>query len=201
MFARTPRLLLRPGWMDDAEALAHAIGDQRVVRNLATAPWPYGIDQARDFLALCAQDTTPNFLIFLRTQGLPQLIGGIGLAQRDGDCAEFGYWIAPSHWGLGFATEAGRAVIAIARIALPLRVLSAGHFIDNPASGRVLRKLGFRPTGRLVDVHSAARGQMVPGVEHRLDLLAEADGDDGGSPGSDPRGGLPSMRSIMQLAA
>ncbi|MBA3730647.1 MAG: GNAT family N-acetyltransferase, partial [Sphingomonas sp.] len=41
MFTRTARLLLRPGWAEDAPALAAAIGDERIVRNLATAPWPY----------------------------------------------------------------------------------------------------------------------------------------------------------------
>src|SRR3989344_9521016 len=39
MFARTERLLLRPGWQEDAPALAKAIGEEGVVRNLATAPW------------------------------------------------------------------------------------------------------------------------------------------------------------------
>ena len=43
MFARTTRLLLRPGWAEDAEALAQAIGDEMIVRNLSTAPWPYAL--------------------------------------------------------------------------------------------------------------------------------------------------------------
>ena len=51
MFARTERLLLRPGWAEDAPALARAIADEAIVRNLATAPWPYGIDDARDKIA------------------------------------------------------------------------------------------------------------------------------------------------------
>ena len=50
MFARTERLLLRPGWLEDAPALARAIGEEAVVRNLARAPWPYGMDEAQDFL-------------------------------------------------------------------------------------------------------------------------------------------------------
>ena len=46
MFARTPRLLLRPGFPEDAPALTQAIGDEIIVRNLATAPWPYGVRDA-----------------------------------------------------------------------------------------------------------------------------------------------------------
>ena len=51
MFARTPRLLLRPGWSEDAPALYEAIRDQGIVRNLATAPWPYQLSDAEAFLA------------------------------------------------------------------------------------------------------------------------------------------------------
>ncbi len=85
-------------------------------------------------------------LIFARTHGAPRLVGGIGLEQRDAG-VELGYWIARAYWGLGFATEAGRAIVDIADKALRLPRLVAGHFADNPASARVLRKLGFEPTG------------------------------------------------------
>src|SRR3546814_7093655 len=68
-----------------------------------------------------------------------------------------GYWIARPYWGLGFATEAGRQLLHIAR-AMNLPKLSAGHFVDNPASGAVLRKLGFRPTGKVAQRYSLARG-------------------------------------------
>jgi RimJ/RimL family protein N-acetyltransferase len=61
-----------------------------------------------------------------------------------------------------------------------LRV-TAGHFIDNPASGRVLRKLGFRPTGRIVQTYSQGRGGEVRTARFELDL---AEGEDCG--GLDP---------------
>ena len=51
MFARTPRLLLRPGFPEDAPALAAAIADQAIARNLANVPWPYSMRDAEAFLA------------------------------------------------------------------------------------------------------------------------------------------------------
>ena len=51
MFARTPRLLLRPGFPEDAPALAAAIGDQAIVMNLPVVPWPYTLRDAEAFLA------------------------------------------------------------------------------------------------------------------------------------------------------
>ena len=144
MFAITERLLLRPGWAEDAPALARAIGDAAVVRNLAQAPWPYARGDAERFLALPADRLLPNFLVTLRDGG--GIIGGIGLQQRDG-AAELGYWIAHACWGRGYATEAGRAVAALADASLRLPRLVSSHATDNPASGRVLEKLGFAPIG------------------------------------------------------
>ena len=51
MFTRTERLLLRPGFPEDAPALAKAIGHQAIVQNLAVVPWPYSLRDAEAFLA------------------------------------------------------------------------------------------------------------------------------------------------------
>lgn len=82
MFARTERLLLRPGWREDAPALFQAIADESIVRNLAQAPWPYSFADAETFLARERPHGEPGCLIFLRTEGAPRLIGGTGLAAR-----------------------------------------------------------------------------------------------------------------------
>ncbi len=168
MFARTERLLLRPGWVEDAPALTDAFAREDVVMKLATAPWPYAIDDAVAFLGGDRKADEANLLIFQRTMGAPRLIGGIGLAARGNDL-ELGYWIVPSHWGLGFATEAGHAVIAMARDTLRIDRLVSGHFVDNPASGRVLDKLGFASTGREMRA-SHARGVDTLCIKMALDL-------------------------------
>jgi RimJ/RimL family protein N-acetyltransferase len=171
MFARTERLLLRPGWSEDAPALFAAIADERIVRNLALAPWPYSLADAETFLAREREPRDVACLIFLRTEGAPRLVGGIGFGRKPGDVApEFGYWIARPYWGRGFATEAGAALIANARDTLRLKRLDAGHFVDNPASGRVLAKLGFRPTGVTRTRYSAGRNAEASCCEFVLDL-------------------------------
>ncbi len=159
MFARTERLLLRPSWPEDASALHTAIADEGIVRNLARAPWPYTPCDAAQFAALEHGLMFPNFMLMLRTDGAPKLIGSCGLGQLDGE-AELGYWIARPYWGQGFASEAARAVVNIAK-ALGHSKLVSGHFTDNPASGRVLRKIGFRPLGRSEQRYSAGRQREV----------------------------------------
>jgi RimJ/RimL family protein N-acetyltransferase len=165
MFAITERLLLRPGWSDDAPALTRAVANQKIVRNLALLPWPYSEGDARWFLDHVHSKGIPEFLIFTRTGGAPELVGGIGLHDAPEDPTgdpEIGYWIAEPHWGKGYATEAARAVVNMARHSLRLKSLKSGYFVDNPASGRVLRKLGFKPTGKVAQRHSNGRGETVP---------------------------------------
>ena len=169
MFARTPRLLLRPGFPEDAPALAAAIADESVVRNLAAVPWPYSVRDAEAFLACPRDPILPSLLIFERGSGAPQLIGSCGLGRRPSGSVEMGYWIAKPFWGRGYATEACRALVEIAR-ALGLPQLEGSHFLDNPASARVLEKLGFEPLGIVAPRLSCARGQEVPARLMRLRL-------------------------------
>lgn len=172
MFARTERLLLRPGFPEDAPALAAAVGDFAIARNLANVPWPYGLRDAEAYLAAPRDPVLPSLLIVERTSGAPRLVGACGLARRESGAVELGYWIARPHWGRGIASEAGRALIAIAS-ALRLRALEASHFLDNPASGRVLEKLGFQPTGIIAPRLCCARREQVPARLYRLRLEQE----------------------------
>jgi RimJ/RimL family protein N-acetyltransferase len=112
----------------------------------------------------------PSFLITERTDGAPRIVGSCGLGRRPSGAVELGYWIARPHWGKGFATEAGRALIEIAR-SLKLPRLEGSHFVDNPASGRVLEKLGFVPTCLSATRYSCARGTDAASKIYRLRLI------------------------------
>jgi RimJ/RimL family protein N-acetyltransferase len=171
MFARTPRLLLRPGFPEDAPALAAAMSDAAIARNLAVVPWPYSLRDAEAFLASPRDPILPSLLIFERTGGAPELVGSCGLGRRPSGAVEMGYWIARSHWGRGLGTEACRALVDIART-LELRQLEASHFIDNSASARVLDKLGFESTGLIAPRRNCARGADVPARLMRLRLVS-----------------------------
>ena len=169
MFHRTQRLLLRPVWPEDWEQIFAGIADERVVRNLARAPWPYRPEDAQEFARLPVDPMFPRFLITRSSDGA--LVGCVGIDQR-GSQVELGYWIARQHWGQGFATEAGRAALEIAAM-LGHRQVFACHFLDNPASGRVLRKLGFEPTGCVKERKSCGRAEIALTAEYALELDGE----------------------------
>lgn len=170
MFIRSDRLFLRPAWPEDTRELAAAIGDEGVVRNLVRVPWPYGAEDAQAFVTQPHEARFPRFLITLPSASGTRLIGGAGL-HRDGSETTLGYWIARDHWGHGYATEATRALVCLAGV-LGHRGLVADHFADNPASGRVLRKAGFRITGRTHLRHAQARGGEAPALGYEISLDA-----------------------------
>ncbi|MES2288189.1 MAG: GNAT family N-acetyltransferase [Pseudomonadota bacterium] len=169
MFIRTENLLLRPGWAEDAAELYAAFAREDVVMTLARAPWPYALDDAVAYLGRERSSHEADLLIYLRTDNPPRLIGGISIAEHSG-VAELGYWIVPSMRNRGYATEAGRALVAAARDSLRLDRLVSVHAVENPTSGRVLRKLGFAPTGRAELRPFAARGEKLLCASYTLDL-------------------------------
>lgn len=181
MFVRTERLTLRPGWIEDAPEVARAIAFRSVCDKLAQVPWPYTLSDAESFLASQQGEKRPAMSIFVHEGGAVRLIGAIGIHQDEAGEHELGYWLTPDAWGRGYATEAGRGVVRMARESLRLPRLVSGHFVDNPASGKVLRKLGFRPTGRIVPRYSRARGANAACATFELDLCSEGVAD------SDPR--------------
>jgi RimJ/RimL family protein N-acetyltransferase len=173
VFHRSERLLLRPIWPEDWQGILDGIADKGVVRNLARAPWPYAEEDARQFVALPVDPMFPRFLVTRASDA--QVIGCVGIdpIEDPEGAVELGYWIARLFWGQGYATEAGAAALEVARTLGHERIV-ASHFLDNPASGRVLTKLGFEPTGRVVARHSCGRGEKALTAEYALDLDGQA---------------------------
>ncbi len=159
----TARLVLRRPERRDIPAIVRIAGDWEVASRLSRMPHPYTEDHARYFLA----EIVPNELTWaMADRTSDAMIGAIGLVPRGepAGTVELGYYVAPSHWGQGHATEAGSAVAAYGAGLVGQRRLRSGYFADNPASGRVLRKLGF------VALHTAERpclttGHAKPSIE------------------------------------
>lgn len=156
----TERLKLRHMRMSDAARVARFCGDPQVGRMLAMTPLPY-LDVAAEgwLMTLAARRPLGRDFVFAVELPGEGLIGAIGAHARGEDGFEVGYWFGRPFWGQGFATEAAQAFVGQARALGPL---GAGHFVDNPASGRVLAKAGFAYTGETKPLFSMARGESVP---------------------------------------
>ena len=155
----TERLLLRGPVRHDAERLAELANDFRVASMTSAMPYPYGLKDAEAFIDRSLGrdwDREPAFMIEHRSFGL---VGGIGFKTTPTGRPEIGYWLGRRFWNRGYATEACRAALDWARRDWRKRLVVAGHFADNPASGQVLCKAGFLYTGDVEHRHSVARGE------------------------------------------
>lgn len=155
------RLLLRVPEVFDVPAIAALMNDWDVVKNLARAPYPYREEHARDFVGRQeggrAKGTDFTFAVTRKSDSA--LVGMCGVHLRDAGF-ELGYWIGKPYWKQGYATEAAAEVLAFGFRNLRADSIWAGWFHDNPASGHVLEKLGFRPNGS-GQRDCAARGESV----------------------------------------
>jgi RimJ/RimL family protein N-acetyltransferase len=78
------------------------------------------------------------------------LIGAVGLVLNGAhNSAELGYWIGLPYWNNGYATEAARAVLRYGFQTLGLNRIQARYMTKNPASGRVMEKIGMIREGVL----------------------------------------------------
>jgi RimJ/RimL family protein N-acetyltransferase len=152
---------LRPPEYRDVAAITTWIGDFEVAKNLASVPHPYREDDARAHVALAIEARAKGegfgFVILRRQDEL--FLGQCGLRLKEG-AWRLGYWLGKPFWGQGYASEAAGRVLRYAFEVLKADRVGAGWFHDNPASGRVLEKLGFCYVGAASQT-SLARGHEV----------------------------------------
>jgi RimJ/RimL family protein N-acetyltransferase len=158
----TRRLMLRAPRHADAARLAELANDIGICSMTTRMPFPYGVPEARAFIdQVHDQDRTRQntFLIEHEDEGV---VGALGFHRADGQPLEMGYWIGRPYWGRGLATEAAQGALSWARKDWRRKMVVAGHFADNAASGQVLVKAGFLYTGQVQRRHSRARGGEAP---------------------------------------
>ena len=171
---RTKRLVLRELTLEDAPAFSKLAGDYDIAKMTGSIPHPFPLYSA-EFKIMYMRRQKQRGLAYpyaiTRDGGDGELIGVMDLFRSTPDAAlEIGYWIGKPYWGQGLSTEAARAIIKEARETLGVEALLAGAFADNPASLRVLQKLGFKPTGIKEMYFSMARMQKARSINLRLDF-------------------------------
>ncbi len=170
---RGANIILRP-WLDtDAEVLYRLASDPDVGTRAGWAPHR-SVEESLSVIRNVFRNDTTWAIVLPDSDGTP--VGAIGYGPSC-DCnlpalpdePTVGYWVGKPFWNRGICTEALRTMIAQIReqnarcLAIraarhienhhPLQEqhfipsLISGHYVDNPASGRVMEKCGFVPTG------------------------------------------------------
>lgn len=147
----SPRLVLRPFKAGDAAVVQRLAGDRAIADTTLSIPHPYEDGMAESWIAGQAERLRDGHFVFAITlRASNDLIGAIGLKiDATSKKAELGYWVGVPYWNQGFATEAARRLVAYAFEELSLNRVAARHFARNPASGRVMQKVGMVHEGTI----------------------------------------------------
>jgi len=160
----TSRLVLDGFTFEDSDRVELLAGHEAVARTTLNIPHPYPPGSARLWIATHA-------LAYLKGEGVTfavrlaqgPLIGCVGLGiTRNDERGELGYWVGVDYWNQGFMTEAAGACLQFGFEALDLQKITSRHYVSNPASGRVMEKLGMKKEGFLR--HHIRKGEVFHDV-------------------------------------
>ncbi len=148
----TTRLILRPFTLGDARDVQRLAGDREIASTTLNVPHPYEDGMAEQWIGTHQEKyergELVNFAIVRRADNA--LLGAMGLRiTQQHTHAELGYWLGKPYWNAGYCTEAAHAVVAYGFEGLGLHRIHASHMTRNPASGRVMQKIGMRYEGCL----------------------------------------------------
>lgn len=149
---RSERLVLRPFGPADAPDVQRLAGEFAMADATIHIPHPYQDGVAAEWIATHRPRFAAGELCALAITGADNggLMGAVALSlDARFNTGELGYWVGTPFWGCGYCTEASRAVLGYGFDVLGLNRVFAHHMVRNPASGRVMQKLGMTHEGRL----------------------------------------------------
>jgi len=146
----TKRLLLRPFELSDGSRVKKLAGDKAIADTTLNIPHPYEDGMAEEWIsthqAKFESGELANYAIILKSTKC--LIGAIGLTiNKRFNRAELGYWIGKEYWNQDYCTEASKAMLEYGFRNLGLNKIIATHIDRNPASGKVMEKIGMKKEG------------------------------------------------------
>ena len=148
----TKRILLRPFELSDGPRVKKLAGDKAIADTTLNVPHPYKDGMAEEWI-LTHQPKFENkeeVTCAIILKPIQKLIGAIGLTiDKRFNRAELGYWVGKEYWNQGYCTEASKVILKYGFYELGLHRIIATHIIRNPASGKVMKKIGMKKEGIL----------------------------------------------------
>ena len=159
----TERLLLRKISVNDAEAMYNNWASDDIVTKYVTWPTHQSVEDSKEILKMWEseyeQDNCYRWAIELKEE--KKLIGDIDVCRISevNETAEIGYCISRDYWNRGIVTEAAKKVVEYLLKEAGFYRIEAQHHLDNPASGKVMQKIGMKYEGVI-------RGARIVKGEH-----------------------------------
>lgn len=150
----TNRLVLRLFKESDAQEVTRLCNNYNLYKNTLYLPFPYSIEDALSWMKNHVENFNNNksyeFAITDKFSG--KLYGAIALSNNQRfHNGEIAYWVGEEYWGNGYATEAAKAMLEFAFMEKQYNKVFARYFDSNPASGKVIEKIGMKKEGVLRD--------------------------------------------------
>ena len=148
----TERLILRAFTLDDAQDVQKLAGERDIAATTSNIPHPYKDGMAEEWI----NTHTPNLkdgksVVWAITckendsDTDTTLIGAIDInVDQSEKIGELGYWIGKPYWNCGYCSEAAKVALNYGLDVLKLKSVHAFYLAKNPASGRVLQKIGMK---------------------------------------------------------
>jgi len=146
------RLTLRPFTLEDAPTVQRLAGDPYIAETTLYIPHPYVDGMAEDWIKTHAVNYNEDRSLELAIVHTEEknVIGAICIGyNKKFDHGELAYWIGKSYKNHGYCTEAARGIVRYAFDELELNRIYARYLGKNPASGKVMEKLGMKYEGTL----------------------------------------------------
>ncbi|MFT5708533.1 MAG: ribosomal-protein-alanine N-acetyltransferase [Oceanospirillaceae bacterium] len=160
----TENLILRPYTLADSPVVTKLAGDLRVAETTLNIPHPYSENLAKQWISIQKNSwlnrTGVSYAVTLKPSF--QLVGTVSLVSISDDKAELGYWIGHEFWGKGYCTQAASALLYKAFEKFSISVIIAEHLSSNPASGKVMTKMGMM---KIHDIRKLNRNGLLSQVE------------------------------------
>lgn len=150
----TDRLELRLFDKQDAEMVKELCNNINIYRTTLYIPYPYTLNDALVWIECHKKnfDEDRSYELAITDKENGDLLGAISLSNnRQFNNGEIAYWIGEKYWGKGYGTEAAKAIIDFAFKEKKLHKVFARYFKSNPASGKIMKKIGMKQEGLLKD--------------------------------------------------
>jgi [ribosomal protein S5]-alanine N-acetyltransferase len=159
----TDRLVLRRLEHNDAQKVfEHWLSDERVSDNRVSAAHQNVSETIERIGKIVSKYPNIEFCWWgIELKDCGELIGEIDLYDFEiatGNC-EVSYSIGYNWWNHGYGTEALRAIVDFAFRHMDIHKISAAHNTDNPASGKILSKVGMEQEGVIRHMIRNAKNQ------------------------------------------
>lgn len=148
----TKRLILRPFNLNDGNEIQRLAGDKSIAEMTLNIPYPYEDGMAEEWIKTHEKEYEEGKILTLAMthKADKYLIGAVGISmKKEYDNGELGYWVGKPYWNKGYCTEAAQAMLDYGFKEIYLNRIYATHLKKNPASGKVMKKIGMKKEGVL----------------------------------------------------